>query len=150
MKRTTFLRVFPLLVFGVLPVAADVVDTFSNESAIQWSTGNDPGSASSKAVSFGPGANTGVSFDVTFATNQGNLVTRPYKNKTFLADTAGINGAGWFEGTLTITVDNFSGAALGDIRFRMVDFIVTQTPSNCSIESGAIANSFTSTPAEFQ
>jgi hypothetical protein len=32
----------------------------------------------------------------------------------------------------------------------MVDFIVTQTPSNCSTDSGAVANCFTSTPAELQ
>ncbi|MFK7910930.1 MAG: M60 family metallopeptidase, partial [Akkermansiaceae bacterium] len=140
MKQTTFLRVLPLLAFGAIPVAADVVDTYSNQSAIQWSTGNDPGSASSKTVSFGPGANSGVSFDITFATNQGNLVTRPYVSKNFLSDSTGINGGAWFEGNLTITVNNFSGAALDDIRFRLVDF------SGRSLVTNAINFTSTATP----
>jgi hypothetical protein len=97
---------------------AAMVDTFTNENALQWDTNN---TASSKTVHF-VGANTGVEFDLTLATSagMGNLVKSTYKTD-MLADSAGVNGKDWFEGTLTVTASNFTGAPLGNITFQLVD-----------------------------
>ena len=111
---------------------ANLIDTFTNESALDWDTNN---TAPSKTVHFS-GTNTGVGFDITLATDTGNLVKSTYKTD-MLADSAGINGKDWFEGTLTFTVNNFSGASLGDITFQLKDV------SGRELETSAIV--FTST-----
>jgi hypothetical protein len=116
-RRATVLCVTAMAVLAMVGSAqAAMIDTFTDVSALQWDTNN---TASSKTVSFS-GTNTGVSFDITLATNLGNLVKSTYKTD-MLADSAGINGKDWFEGILTVTVDNFTGAALGDITFQLVD-----------------------------
>jgi len=106
-----------------------VVDTFIDQSVVNWYPSP---AASSKTVSYSAGPNTGVSFDVTLATDNGNLRARGASGvggTGFLAD----DGAGddnWFCGTLTITVDNFSGATLGDITFQLLDITLQRLVTN--------------------
>ena len=76
MKPTPQLAILAVLALAVSPASgALVVDMFTNVSALTWDTVN---TAPSKTVHF-TGANTGVGFDITLATNQGNLVTGDYK-----------------------------------------------------------------------
>jgi hypothetical protein len=72
----------------------------------------------------------------------GNIRTGTYKpgGVSYLADSAGINGSDWFEGILTVTVDNLSGAAPGDITFQLLDF------SGRELETNAIVLTSTATP----
>jgi len=102
-----------------LSARAATVDVFTDVDALLWSTGN---TAPSKTVHF-VGAETGVEFDLTLATNMGNLMIGNYKpvGVSYLADSAGINGGDWFEGILTVTASNFTGAAPGNITFRLVN-----------------------------
>ncbi|MCX6874044.1 MAG: autotransporter-associated beta strand repeat-containing protein [Verrucomicrobia bacterium] len=97
----------------------DQIDTFTNQSALAWDTGNTSPSKTVHMVC----PNSGVEFDLTLATDMGNLLIGDYQpdGVSYLADSGGINGTGWFEGTLTITADNFTGATLSDISFQLVD-----------------------------
>jgi hypothetical protein len=123
MKPTPQLPILAVLALAVSPASgAFVFDTFTNEAALQWSTTGGT-LAASKTVHF-VGSNTGVGFDVTLATNTGNLVTGAYQPSPggYLADSSGTNGSDWFEGTMTVMISNFTGAAPGDISFQLVDF----------------------------
>lgn len=117
MKPTPQIARLAVLALAVAPAhGAFVIDTFTDVSALTWNTGN---TASSKTVHF-TGTNTGVGFDITLSTSAGNLRASTYKTD-MLSDSGGINGADWFEGTLTITVSDFTGAELGDISFQLLD-----------------------------
>ncbi|MCX6878181.1 MAG: hypothetical protein NTW21_30875, partial [Verrucomicrobia bacterium] len=111
---------------SVAPLVSGASDTFSNQSATLWGTGlpgsTHIGTASSKTVHF-VGTTTGVEFDVTFSTTSGNLQLRALGGSTatprdYLADSGG--DGNWFNGPLTITVNNFTGAAPGDITFKLL------------------------------
>jgi hypothetical protein len=108
-------------------LATATTETFSNQSATRWGTGltasPQTGTASSKTVHFVSAA-TGIEFDVTLATASGNLQLRAVSGanaapRDYLADSGG--DGNWFEGPLTITVNNFTGANPADITFRLLD-----------------------------
>jgi autotransporter-associated beta strand protein len=97
---------------------AVVFDTYWDVNALLWDSGN---TAPSKTVHMVGGS--GLEFDVTIATDAGNLLTGPYKpgGVSYLSDTGGVNGAEWFAGTLTFTASNFTVAPAGNVAFQLMD-----------------------------
>jgi hypothetical protein len=144
-------------VVSVAPLVRGTTDTFSSQSATLWGTGfpgsTQVGTASSKTVHF-VGTTTGVEFDVTFSTAGGNLQQRAVggvnaEPRNYLADSS--PDANWFNGPLTITVNNFTGADPTDVNFRLagvsgqrlvtndLDFTSTATPVTATKSLGTPA-----------
>jgi autotransporter-associated beta strand protein len=118
---------------------AVVFDTYWDVSALLWDSGN---TAPSKTVHLVGGS--GVEFDVTIATDAGNLLTGPYKpgGVSYLSDTGGVDGSDWFAGILTFTASNFTftGAPPEKVTFQLVD------TSGRQLTSSVIVFASTATP----